>query len=64
MRARIITIELVQFKLTARYSGGPRGGGKYYCLYKRPSCKTLFCQASSTEQLDQSNLTIFHAYMV
>jgi hypothetical protein len=38
-------------------------------VYKRPSYQNLLCwlvfrQASSTEQLDQSNLIIFHAYMV
>jgi hypothetical protein len=48
---------------------GPSARGSSGRVYKRPSFKNLLCwlvfwQASSTEQLDQSNLIIFHAYTV
>jgi hypothetical protein len=65
----------IEFYHTAR--AGPRARartlqprGSSGRVYKRPSFKNLLCwlfffwQASSTEQLDQSNLIIFHAYTV
>ena len=62
------TVELTGTELVHRSRAEDHGGVVDGCI-RGPRSKTsydgwFFWQASSTEQLDQSNLIIFHAYTV